>query len=137
MERAKVECAASLLLELTSEAFDFTLTNLVRQRLAGPDDIAVDLVNSLTFGQSDVVEEEVDRPLARPSLIVNPGIHHQAARTPGLVAQHPEARQRVGVEPELVGQALGVQRPALDKGCRQPTIEAAECRHVLQLLSKG
>src|SRR5207248_3184407 len=48
------------------------------------------------------------------------GLDDQAARAPGLVAEHAEARQLVRIQPELVGKPLRVQRPSLDKGGAQP-----------------
>src|SRR5438105_9597534 len=121
VERAEIETVAEGRLTVAAGGFDFALADLVGQSLAWPDNVAIHFVHRLTLGQADVVEEELDRLLARPAQVVQSGVDDQAARTPGLVAKHAEARQLVGIQPELVGKPLRVQRPALDKGGAQPS----------------
>ena len=60
------------------------------------------------------------RLLARPAQVVHASVDHEAAGAPGLVAEHAVAGELVGIQAELVGQALGIQSPTLDEGIRQP-----------------
>ena len=58
---------------------------------------------------------------------VHPGVDDQPRGAPRLRVEHPEPLGRRPVQPELVGQALGVQAPALDEGAaRGPRAEPAE-----------
>src|SRR5947209_20379445 len=120
VEGAEIETVAEGRLAVAAGGFDFALADLVGQGLAWPDNIAIHFVDGLTLGQADVVEEELDRLLALPAQVVQSGVDDQAAPAAGTVAEHAEARQLVGIQPELVGKPLRVQRPALDKGGAQP-----------------
>ena len=47
-------------------------------------------------------------------------VDDESAGAPGLIAEHAETGELIRVEPELIGESLGVERPALDEGIGQP-----------------
>src|SRR6185437_6111955 len=120
VECAEIECLTLMLLQLAPRALDFTLPDLVGQRLTGPNDVAVDLVESFAFREADVVEKERDCLLSCPVQRVDSRINDQSTGTPRLIAEHAEASQLVGVEAELIRKSFRVQRPAFDKGVGEP-----------------
>ena len=120
VERPQVEALAELPLQVGAQHLDLPLADLVGERLTGPHDVAVDLVDGLAFGQPDVVEEELDGLRARPAQVVDAGIDDEPARAPRLVAKHAEAGAFIRVEAQLICQTLRIQRPALDEGAGQP-----------------
>src|SRR6266508_5150005 len=129
MERAKVEIfTAGAVLQVTPHTFNLTLADFVGQRLAGPDDVPIDFVNSLALAEPDVVEEELDRLLARPAQVMDAGVDDKSTASPRLIAEHAEARPRIGIEAQLVGESLGIQRPAFDEGVAQPPSAVAPKR---------
>src|SRR5579862_5357593 len=118
------------------ERFDFALPDFVAEGLAGPDDVAIHLVHRLTLGEPDVLEEEVDALLATPAEVVQSRVHYKAAGSPGLVAQHAVAGLVVRIQSQLVGKALGVERPAFDVS-RHVAAEAPEIRQPAGLGGAG
>src|SRR5579884_3784708 len=87
VEGADVEPAAQGALGPAAQLADLELADLVRQRLAGVGDVAVDLVGDVELRLRGVGEEIVDRALARPALRVDPGVDDQPDRSPHLVRQ--------------------------------------------------
>src|SRR4051812_37071263 len=69
VEAAFVELWSKGRLRLLSKAKDRDLAELVRQRLAGPADVAVDLGLDFVLGERGVTREIVDRLLPRPPVL--------------------------------------------------------------------
>ena len=113
MEFTDVELGAELFLGSLPELLDLELAELVRQCLARPDDVAVDLDDDVMLGLADVLHELSDGLLPRPAEGMHAGVDHQPGGPPGLVRQQADAVEVGGVEAHLFGQALGVERPAL------------------------
>ena len=63
MEAADIEALTELGLGQGTQLLDLELTDLVRQGLTRPDDIAVDLDSDVVLGFTGVLDEEVDRVL--------------------------------------------------------------------------
>src|SRR5256885_12806335 len=51
---------------------------------------------------------------ARPAQLMHAGVDDEARGPPRLRVQHPEALRLVSIQAHLVGEALGIQAPALD-----------------------
>ncbi len=64
-------------------------------------------------GQRDVLGDEFDRPLPRPAVGVQAGVHDEACRAEQLGRHRAQLCAHVAVEAELVRQPLCVQPPAL------------------------
>ena len=92
---------------------DLQLADLVGQGLAGPGDVAVDLVLDLVARQRRVLLDVVDGPGATPSLLVHAGVDHEAGAAEGVVVEPAEVGVGVGVEADLARQPLAVECPAL------------------------
>ena len=107
---------AERLLRPGPELADLQLAHLVGQRLPGMDDVPVHLVGDVQLLPGRVLQEVLDGPRAAPALHVHPGVDHQADRAPHLVGQLPGLVRRVVHQPQLVGQPLGVEAPALAEG---------------------
>ena len=116
VEGAHVEPVAQRLLGLGAQRLDPELADLVRQRLARPGDVAVDLVVDVEIALAGVLLEVVDRLVARPLERVHAGVDHQAHRAPHVVVQLADLREVVLVQAEVVAELLAVQRPAFDEG---------------------
>ena len=96
--------------------------DLVRERLARPDDVAVDLVGDVVLAPSAVWPTRKSIACcARPAERVDARVDDEPAGAPGVVRQDPEAVHVRAVEAHLVGQALRVQAPALAKAV-EPSI---------------
>ncbi len=65
-----------------------------------------------SFGLRRVGEHEVDGLLARPAQRMQAGVHDQPRGTKRLAREHAEAIDIAGIELQLVGETLGVKRPA-------------------------
>ena len=63
VERADVELVAELARGSGAEFLQFKFAKLVGQRLAGPDDVAVDLDGDIVIYFAGVCLEKIDRPL--------------------------------------------------------------------------
>ncbi len=68
MEKAQVKLAAHIFLGPAAQFPDFQLSDLVRQRLTRPSDIAVHLCINICRGQRGVIEHECRRFLFGPAL---------------------------------------------------------------------
>jgi len=64
VEGADVELVAELGGGSSAEILQFQFAQLVGQRLAGPDDVAVDLDGDVVLRFAGIGLEEIDRPLA-------------------------------------------------------------------------
>ena len=115
MERAQIELAPELARRFRAELLELQGSDLVGQRLARRHDVTVDLVAHVERRLGIVLQEVIDGLLPIPLHRVHPGIDHQPDRPPHLVRQLPELRVRIAVEPHVVSQRLGVERPPLDE----------------------
>ncbi len=79
MKHAQVKGFAEPLLLVATQSFEGALADLVSEGLAWPDDVAIDLVERFAFGQTHVVEEELDGLVAGPVKMVQAGVN----RPPG------------------------------------------------------
>ncbi len=106
------------------------MAHLVATSLARRDDVAVDFAAHRRHAAPGVLDQELDRLLARPLHRVYAGVHHQAAGAELLPLQIADLAERiVGVQAEFVHQLLGIQRPAFDEG-----IETHQRRNRRQLV---
>ena len=103
-------------LGLAAQRADADLAHLVRERLAGPRDVALDLGDDVGASDRGVGPHVVDGLLARPALRVQPGVDHEPYGSPDLHHQRAKLAVRVVVKPELATQGFGVQAPALVVG---------------------
>ena len=98
-------------------ADDLAVADLVAAGLAGPAAIAVDFARDFLGLRAVVVDEEADALLAGPALGVEAGVDDQAARAEGDALEIAEAaRREVVIDAKLVGQLLGIERPAFGIG---------------------
>src|SRR2546430_1538704 len=132
---AHVEALAERLLRARTGVEKRALAQVVRQRLPRPGDVAIHLGVDLALGERGVLPEVLDRPLARPALGVNAGVHDQARGAPDLVAEHAEALVGGVVQSHLESELLAIQRPAFAVGGE--VRELAEHRLVLVLHRDG
>ena len=89
MERGQIKFRPEFLVRHIAQFADFQLAQFVRERLTGPADIPVYLRLDIRGGQSAVVGHEGDGLLLAPTLGMNAGVDHQAARPPHFVGQPP------------------------------------------------
>ncbi len=66
VEGSDVELGTEAALGFGAQLADFELAEFVGQRLAGPDDIAIDFDGDVLIGLAGVVLEKLDGLLARP-----------------------------------------------------------------------
>src|SRR4029450_4570355 len=116
VEAAQVEAVAEAGLGQLPQPDQLQAADHVGQGLAGVGNVAVDLVLDVDPGEGGVGVHVVDRLIPAPAELVQAGVDHQPAGPPGVEREHAEALQVARVEAELVGQALGVQGPALAEG---------------------
>src|SRR6266478_2992093 len=132
MERADAEFGGEAALGFGAQLADFELAEFVGQRLAGPDDVAVDFDGDVLIGLAGVLLEKLNGLVARPVHRMHPSVDHQAYRAPHLVAELAEFRVWIGVQADVFAEALAVQRPALDK--RRVAEVLAKLRRVFHFL---
>ena len=102
MEFAQIKLAAERQAGSGAEFFDPQFAYLIRQRLAGPGNVAIDLVGDVERVLGRVRHEKVDGPLPVPTHRVHARIDHQAHRPPHLVSELPEFRIRVVVKSHVL-----------------------------------
>ncbi len=98
---------------LAPEPLDLALAHLVSEGLGRQADVAVRLDSRFGLGEPRF-QELRHRPLAWPPEGVDARVDDQARRPVGLAVQHPEPLGLIEEQAHLVGQALGVEPPALD-----------------------
>src|SRR5262245_55905109 len=74
VKAAEIELCAQARGRLRAELANLELTNLVAERLTGPDDVPIDLDADVLRGLRRVGGEELDRLLARPAHRMQPGV---------------------------------------------------------------
>ena len=135
MELADVELRAQRGFGLFAQPLDGHRAELVGQRLRRVGDVALDFGGGVGAAHARVRQHVVDRPLAAPALGVEPGVDHQPHRPQHLVVERAPVLHRIGVEPHVVAQRLGIERPAFDEG--GVAVEALERRQALVLLRQA
>src|SRR5690606_30878989 len=98
-------------------AHDFAMAHLVATCLARPAAIAADLARDLERIRSVTLDEEADPLFTCPAFRMQAGIDNQAARQERQrlkIAEPPYLE--IIIKPQLVGELLGVERPALGIG---------------------
>src|SRR6202008_2866643 len=113
---ADVELIAERCGRAVGQLADFQLADLVGKRLAGPNDVTVDLDDDVVVGLARILLHVFDGLIARPAKRVHAGINNKPARTPNLEAKLAEFLIRIGIKSELVTEALGIKSPAFDIG---------------------
>src|SRR5688500_16688854 len=87
MECTDVELRPERLLCALAELADLELTDLVRQRPAGPDDVPIGLCLDLRLVDCGVVAEILHDLLARPLLRMKSGVDDKANRAEHFVIE--------------------------------------------------
>src|SRR5690606_22093486 len=117
VELARVERSAEHLLRAAALADHFAVPDLVTAGLAGPRAIAVDLALDLGPLVAVALHEETNALLADLALVVEPRVDDEQAIPDRLILEVAEPPGRVlVVGAELVGELLGVERPAFGEG---------------------
>src|SRR6266404_4767358 len=132
VEGAYVELGPKAALSFDAQLANLELAEFVGQRLPRPDDVAIDFDGDVLIRLAGVVLEKLDGLLARPAHRMHARVHHQAHRAPHFVAELPEFRVRISVEPDIFAKPLAVQRPAFDKSGIARVL--AKLRRILHLL---
>ena len=104
VEGTEVEGGTGASAGLLPDLPDLQLADLVGQGLAGPGDVAVDLVLDLVAGERRVLLHVLDGLGPAPALVVHAGVNHQAGTAQGVVIEPAEDGVRVGVQADLPGQ---------------------------------
>src|SRR5581483_10673463 len=131
VEGAQIEALPELLAGAVAQRENLELSELVRARLAGVRDVAVDLVDHVEPRLRGVVEEVRDGAVTRPAERMHPGVDDEPDGAPHLVAERPELRLRVVVHADRVAERLGVQPPPFREA--DVVRRAPEARHRAEL----
>ena len=116
MEILNVELGAQLTLSHVPVLLDCHLADLVGGRLSWPSSISVYLRLNLMAVHTSLLHHVVYRPVQRPPLVMNAGVHHQSHCTHHL---HGEAAKEVigsGVQTHFFTQILAIKPPSFDVG---------------------
>ncbi len=119
------------LLGLAAHPLDLEPTDHVGRGLSWREDVAVHLRAHDRLGHRRVRDHVVDGLLTTPPHGVQAGVDHQSAGSQGVGRQHAHPVDGRGVQPHLVGQALGVEAPTL--GVRRVVVVLAELGDPLEL----
>src|SRR5215217_6529375 len=135
MELADVELRTQLSLGLRAQLADLELPDLVGKRLSRDRDEALRLGSGIAAPARAVVEDVLDRLVARPTLRMYAGIDDQADCTEQLRIQVAEILVRVGVDPQFAPKRFRIEPPAFDVG--GVAAEAHEIGQALILLRQA
>ncbi len=116
MEFADVEPGTQRRARVGPQPEHLELADLVGEGLAGPHDVAVDLVGDVVGCQRGVLGHEVDRLPARPAERVHARVHDQATGAPGVEGEDADPVEIAAVEAHLLGKPLRVEPPAFPEG---------------------
>jgi len=117
VEVAQVVPAAERRLRPPPQRDDLGAADLVAAGLPGPGAVAVDLALRVGARQTGRGDELGERLVARPALRVDAGVDDQPHRAPRQPHQIAEPACRIAlVHPQLVGELLGIERPAFRIG---------------------
>ncbi len=125
--------APSCFVAFVAKLADLELADLVAERLAGPDDVAIDLDGDVLRGLGGV-----DARRSRSPAAASTPIECSPVSTTSRTARHisyvswPKREYGILVEAHLVAEAFSVQRPPLDE--RGVARVLAELRQVAELL---
>src|SRR5690606_5891495 len=134
VEIAQIIFRAECRLRTPALADDFAVADLVSARLARPAAIAVDLACNFERVRSVALDEEADAFLAWPAFCVEPRVDDEAAcpeRQRLEIAEPPDLE--IIVEPKLVGELFGVERPAFGIGVERE--HRADQRHLIGIFA--
>ncbi len=106
MEAAQIKVVSQRLLRQRAQPADLDHAEHVGGRLRGPGDVAIDLVLDIDRRPARVGHHVVHGLLPGPAQRMQAAVHHQTRGTRDLVGVKPNAIQRGGVEPQLIGEAL-------------------------------
>src|SRR6516162_8580343 len=110
---ADVELRAEPPLGVGAKLEPARLPHLVARRLPGPGAVALDLGGHGTAFLAGGLDHVVDRTLTAPALGMESGVHDAAGGAEQQRLQHPETPEGViRVQPHLIAQLLGIERPA-------------------------
>src|SRR5260370_38253426 len=98
VELADVESRAQLARRERAQLLELELPQLVRERLPGIHDVAIDLDDDFVLRHGGVLPEVVNRLLPGPSQRVNPGVQDQPYSAPDLVVKLAESGVRVLIQ---------------------------------------
>src|SRR6266478_6496281 len=135
MKFAHIEFRAESLLRFRAQLANFHLSDLVRQSLARPHDVAIHFYSNVLIGLSGILAEEIDRLLPRPAHGMHPGFYYEPHRAPHLIAELPEFCVWILIHAELFAEAFRIKPPALNEG--RVTAMLSEFRLALLLLREG
>ena len=87
MKKADVDVITEFLLGAGAQLFDLQFAELVRERLSGPDDIAIHFHNNVMLSLAAVGLEIIDGPLPGLAQRVHARVYYQPDGSPHLVGQ--------------------------------------------------
>src|SRR3546814_3576083 len=117
VERLVVITLAERGLGLAAQSIDLVMAHLVAAGLAGPGAISVDLALYFLDRRAVGGREPLDSVVAGPPLGVEPRVDDQPAGAERHGLEIAEPSQRIAfVDAELVGELLGIERPAFRIG---------------------
>src|SRR4051812_34693556 len=133
MEAAQMEARPKAAFGVGPQLTDLALTQLVRQRLARPSDVAIHFIDDVVVGHHGVLAQKGDGAVPTPAECVDARVHHQPTGPPGVEIETPQPLKRTREETELVGEPFRVKAPTLDER-RHPDV-LAELGDPRELLS--
>src|SRR6266850_3607071 len=135
VELADVELWPKFFGRIGAEFFQLQFADFVSQRLARPDDVAVDLDGDVVLALALIGQEVIDRLLPGPAHRIHACVHDQADGPPYFVGELTKPRVRIFVKAHFASETFRVQPPALDE--RGITAVFAKFGRLLHLLRQG
>src|SRR5580704_10812096 len=115
MKRPQIEASTETRTGFGAQLQELELAEFVGERLTRPRNVAIDLALHVRLVHRRIGMEVVDHLLPRPMLGVDPRVDHQSNRTPHLVFEPTVVAVRILIEPDLLAESLGIERPPLDE----------------------
>src|SRR5436309_12186316 len=115
MKAADIEARTELALGIGPQFADFELTDLVSQRLCGPDDVTINFHGDVLIRLGGIGAEEVNGLIARPSHRMQARIDDQPYRAPHLIREPAKLRVRILVKAHFLAERLRIEGPAFNK----------------------
>src|SRR4051812_28003186 len=132
VEGGQVEALTERGAGLAAQPQDLPLTDQVGERLTRPRDVAVDLVGEEALRERDVLHQVIPRPLPAPAQGVQSGVDDEPGRAVQLDVDRADLGLDAAVEPELAGQPLGVEPPALGMDGHRELLQQWQVGQLLQ-----